>query len=71
MILTALASTIVNGINDTGKLVGFYGAAPINTGFVATPSGVQPLASRRTTSRSWTNRSRSRSAARSCPLMQP
>ncbi|MGD0930397.1 MAG: hypothetical protein ABR902_07085 [Candidatus Korobacteraceae bacterium] len=37
-----VGSTIVNGINDTGKLVGFYGAAPINTGFVATPSGVQP-----------------------------
>jgi hypothetical protein len=30
-------STIVNGINDAGKLVGFYGTAPINTGFVATP----------------------------------
>ena len=32
-----VGSTIVNGINDAGKLVGFYGAAPINTGFVATP----------------------------------
>jgi probable HAF family extracellular repeat protein len=31
-------TTIVNGINDAGKLVGFYGTAPINTGFVATPS---------------------------------
>lgn len=33
-----IGSTIVNGINDAGKLVGFYGAAPINTGFMATPS---------------------------------
>ena len=32
-----VGSTIVNGINDAGKLVGFYGAAPINVGFVATP----------------------------------
>ena len=31
-------TTIVNGINDAGKLVGFYGTAPINTGFVATPT---------------------------------
>jgi probable HAF family extracellular repeat protein len=30
-------TTIVNGINDRGVLVGFYGTAPINTGFVATP----------------------------------
>jgi len=30
-------TTLVNGINDAGKLVGFYGIAPINTGFVATP----------------------------------
>jgi len=30
-------TTIVNGINDAGKLVGFYGTAPINTGFVASP----------------------------------
>ena len=28
---------MVNGINDAGKLVGFYGTAPINIGFVATP----------------------------------
>ncbi len=34
-----VGTTIVNGINDAGKLVGFYGTAPINTGFVATPSG--------------------------------
>jgi probable HAF family extracellular repeat protein len=33
-----VGSTIVNGINDAGVLVGFYGAAPINTGFVATPT---------------------------------
>ncbi len=32
-------TTIVNGINDRGLLVGFYGVAPINTGFVATPNG--------------------------------
>ncbi len=32
-----VGSTIVNGINDAGKLVGFYGTAPINTGFVASP----------------------------------
>ena len=37
-----VGSTIVNGINDNGKLVGFYGTAPINTGFVATPNGIQP-----------------------------
>jgi probable HAF family extracellular repeat protein len=34
-----VGTTIVNGINDAGKLVGFYGTAPINTGFVATPTG--------------------------------
>jgi len=32
-----VGTTIVNGINDAGKLVGFYGTAPVNTGFVATP----------------------------------
>jgi probable HAF family extracellular repeat protein len=32
-----VGTTIVNGINDKGTLVGFYGAAPINDGFVATP----------------------------------
>ena len=32
-----VGSTIVNGINDNGVLVGFYGAAPINSGFVAMP----------------------------------
>ncbi len=31
-------TTIVNGINDKGFLVGFFGTAPINSGFVATPS---------------------------------
>ncbi len=30
-------TTIVQGINDDGVLVGFYGTTPINTGFVATP----------------------------------
>jgi hypothetical protein len=30
-------TTIVNGINDNGVLVGFYGTAPINSGFVAIP----------------------------------
>jgi len=34
---SGFGTTIVNGINDAGKLVGFYGTAPINTGFVATP----------------------------------
>ena len=32
-----VGTTIVNGINDAGKLVGFYGTAPVNVGFVATP----------------------------------
>jgi hypothetical protein len=32
-----LGQTTVNGINDNGRLVGFSGVAPINTGFVATP----------------------------------
>jgi len=32
-----VGTTIVNGINDSGALVGFYGTAPINSGFVATP----------------------------------
>jgi hypothetical protein len=29
--------TVVNGINDNGVLVGFYGTSPTNNGFVATP----------------------------------
>jgi probable HAF family extracellular repeat protein len=33
-----VGTTIVNGINDRGVLVGFFGNAPINSGFVATPS---------------------------------
>jgi hypothetical protein len=33
-----VGTTIVNGINDRGFLVGFFGTAPINSGFVATPS---------------------------------
>ncbi|HLI64186.1 MAG TPA: hypothetical protein VKV05_12365 [Terriglobales bacterium] len=32
-----VGTTIVNGINDNGDLVGFYGTAPINSGFLATP----------------------------------
>jgi len=30
-------TTIVNGINDHGVLVGFYGTAPTNSGFIAFP----------------------------------
>jgi hypothetical protein len=33
-----VGTTIVNGINDKGQLVGFFGTSPINTGFVATPA---------------------------------
>jgi probable HAF family extracellular repeat protein len=33
-----IGTTVVNGINDKGLLVGFFGTAPINSGFVATPS---------------------------------
>jgi hypothetical protein len=33
-----IGTTIVNGINDNGLLVGFYGSAPINSGFVASPT---------------------------------
>lgn len=32
-----VGTTVVNGINDNGVLVGFYGTSPINTAFVATP----------------------------------
>jgi probable HAF family extracellular repeat protein len=32
-----VGTTIVNGINDNGVLVGFFGTAPINRGFVALP----------------------------------
>jgi probable HAF family extracellular repeat protein len=32
-----IGTTVVNGINDLGVLVGFYGASPINSGFVAFP----------------------------------
>lgn len=34
---SGIGTTIVNGINDNGVLVGFYGTAPINSGFVASP----------------------------------
>jgi hypothetical protein len=32
-----VGTTVVNGINDKGFLVGFYGTAPINSGFVGLP----------------------------------
>lgn len=32
-----VGTTLVNGINDDGQLVGFSGTAPTNNGFVATP----------------------------------
>lgn len=32
-----IGTTVINGINDLGYLVGFYGTAPINNGFVAIP----------------------------------
>ena len=32
-----IGTTVVNGINDKGALVGFYGTAPVNSGFVAFP----------------------------------
>lgn len=35
---SGIGSTIVNGINDNGVLVGFYGTSPTNSGFVATPA---------------------------------
>jgi hypothetical protein len=31
-------TTIVNGVNDAGDLVGFYGTSPVNSGFMATPN---------------------------------
>jgi probable HAF family extracellular repeat protein len=33
-----IGTTVVNGINDKGFLVGFFGTAPVNSGFVAIPS---------------------------------
>jgi hypothetical protein len=33
-----VGTTIVNGINSKGQLVGFWGTSPNNTGFVATPA---------------------------------
>lgn len=33
-----VGATIVNGVNDNGFLVGFYGTSPINFGFVAVPA---------------------------------
>jgi uncharacterized membrane protein len=37
-----VGTTIVNGINDHGDLVGFYGTAPINSGFIALPAVQKP-----------------------------
>jgi probable HAF family extracellular repeat protein len=37
-----VGTTIVNGINDKGVLVGFFGTAPINSGFVAIPRDRDP-----------------------------
>jgi hypothetical protein len=37
-VVGGMHTTIVNGINDKNVLVGFYGNAPINSGFVANPS---------------------------------
>jgi hypothetical protein len=36
-----IGTTIVNGINDAGVLVGFYGSSPVNTGFAAQPVSAQ------------------------------
>lgn len=33
-----VGTTVVNGINDNGWLVGFYGTSPINSGFLAQPA---------------------------------
>lgn len=32
-----VGTTVVNGLNDKGMLVGFWGTSPLNTAFVATP----------------------------------
>jgi hypothetical protein len=32
-----VGTTVVNGVNDAGVLVGFYGTSPLNDGFIATP----------------------------------
>jgi hypothetical protein len=32
-----VGTTIVNGLNSAGWLVGFYGTSPVNTGFIAEP----------------------------------
>jgi uncharacterized membrane protein len=36
-IVDGMQTTVVNGINDKGVLVGFYGVFPFESGFVATP----------------------------------
>jgi hypothetical protein len=33
---SGIGTTIVNGNNDCGTLVGFYGTSPLKSGFVAT-----------------------------------
>jgi hypothetical protein len=33
-----IGTTLVNGINDKGVLVGFFGTSPINSGFIASPA---------------------------------
>jgi hypothetical protein len=38
-----VGTTVVNGINDLGVLVGFYGTAPINSGFFAFPRTARSL----------------------------
>jgi hypothetical protein len=35
---SGIGTTVVNGVNDNGVLVGFYGTSPTNSGFVATPT---------------------------------
>jgi hypothetical protein len=35
---SGIGTTVVNGVNDKGVLVGFYGTAPLNSGFVASPA---------------------------------
>lgn len=34
---SGVGTTIVNGLNDAGWLVGFFGTSPLNTGFIAEP----------------------------------
>ncbi len=34
---SGVGTTVVNGINDAGAIVGFFGTPPVNSGFVGTP----------------------------------